>query len=114
MNCIPLLILCSVFWSTSPLIYKKAGIIYNNYNNKLGKAILTGLFGLIIGGCGTSLFIYSTTICKDLSSSVMYTYSIPITISTLGSIIFYKEKMTYNKIIALFLILLGLYLLNPK
>lgn len=114
MNCIPLLILCSVFWSTSPLLYKKAGNIYNNDHKKIMNAILTGLFGLIIGGCGTGLFIYSTTICKDLSSSVMYTYSIPIIISTIGSIMFYKEKMTFNKIIALLLILSGLYLIKQN
>ncbi len=110
MKCISILLICSVFWSISPIMYKYSGITYNKGN--IFESIFIALFGLLIGGCGTALFIYSTTICKELSNSILYTFSIPIILTTIGSIIVYNEKLTYRKSISIILILYGLYLVS--
>ena len=103
------LIICSLIWSLSPFFYKKAGIHYNNkdYTSTIRNAII----GFILGGLGTLLFIQATTVCNDLSKAVAFTYALPIIFTSMVSVVIFKQSISISKIIGLFLIITGLYLL---
>ena len=103
------LIICSLIWSLSPFFYKKAGIYYNN--NDYSNMIRYATVGFILGGLGTFIFIKATSLCNDLSKAVAFTYALPIIFTTLVGIIIFKHTISISKIIGLFLIISGLYLL---
>ena len=107
-RCLPYLILVSVLWSISPILYKKAGIFYKKNDNF--NALKYLISGFSLGSTGTLLFVLSTTKCKNLTKNVTYTYAIPIILTTILSALIYKEEVSVKKGLGIGLILLGLYL----
>ena len=104
---LPYLILVSILWSISPILYKKAGIFYKK-NDKLN-ALKYLLSGFSVGSAGTLLFVLSTTKSKNLTKNVSYTYAIPIILTTILSALIYKEEVSVKKGLGIGLILSGLY-----
>ena len=104
----PYLIIISIFWSISPVLYKKAGIYYKK-NDKFN-AIIYLLLGFLVATMGTLMFVLSTTKCKNLTKNVTYTYAIPIILTTIFSTLIYKEEISVKKGIGIGLIISGLFL----
>lgn len=108
-SCTRYLILCSIFWSFTPFLYKKAGNFYDIKDSK--NAAIYGSLGFVLSCFGTILFIKSTSLCNNLSKIVTYTYALPIIFTTATGVLIFNQNISMLKIFALFLIIVGLYLL---
>ena len=69
-----------------------------------------GITGFSVGIIGTILFIIGTSLCDSLSTSVIYTYALPIVFTTILSVFLYNEVIGIKTWFGVFLILCGLYL----
>ena len=106
--CFICLLACSICWTISPIFNSRAGKYYEekDYTNMLE----AGITGFSVGILGTILFIIATSLCDSLSTSVVYTYALPIVFTTIASIFLYGEVIDIKTWFGIFLILCGLYL----
>ncbi len=107
--CFICLIACSICWTLSPILYTNAGNYYTegDYQN----LFRSGGLGFIAGVVGTVLFMIASQLCNTITSSVTYTYSLPIVFTTIASIFLYGEVLEVKSWIGVFLIICGLYLI---
>ena len=106
--CFLCLITCSICWTISPIFNSRAGKYYEekDYPNMLE----AGITGFSVGVIGTILFIIATSLCDSLSTSVIYTYALPIVFTTIISVFLYNEVINIKTWFGIFLIIWGLYL----
>tara|TARA_B100000401_G_scaffold395485_2_gene304451 strand:+ start:11438 stop:11722 length:285 start_codon:yes stop_codon:yes gene_type:complete len=91
----------------SPVIQARVPELYNegNYSN----AATYALAGFFVGLLGTLFFIVSTSLCNDLTMSVVFTYALPIVFTFILGVVFRDEEFNFYRILGVLHVLLGLY-----
>lgn len=107
--CFLSLLTASVFWTIQPIYNSQIVGLYEEKNYKdIGLTVAKG-FGC--GLLGTLFFVIANKLCDSLSTSVAYTYALPIVFTTLASKFLYNEDVGLRKWLGILVITVGLYLM---
>ena len=137
LNCLAPIMVPSILWGIYPILFTFAinelnyinvfiiGYFFNfifilifyiiNRNNiklinfKKGKKAYLVLFvGSILTSIASYYFYKSIKVCKKSYKVIAITYSLPIVLSTLGCMIFLREKISFKNIFGIILALIGI------